>query len=217
MKNNNNLSDIAVLVLAAGQSTRFVSAKPFAVFKEPKNQKETTLIQHIVTNIKSAGLSNIFIICLPELKEKMQNLLNETTVISSPESYKGLGNSIAYSTRQITSDREYSYLLLVLGDQIALTTDDYEKLLITRNNQSSFKCFCAEFMDCDLSKKVLSPPALLHREHFPVLKKLNGDCGAKSLIRNLKQENKVISVPIQNAQIDIDTQDELNTYLKKIS
>ena len=52
-------------------------------------------------------------------------------------------------------------------------------------------------------------PALFHRELFPMLKSLDGDIGARELIRSLDRD--VVTVPLETPD-DIDTSADLERF-----
>ena len=52
----------------------------------------------------------------------------------------------------------------------------------------------------------MGPPALFHKKYFRELAKLNGDVGAKNIIR--QNINDVATVSFPEGKIDIDTQED---------
>lgn len=189
------MKPLAVMIMVAGQAERFGSCKSLALL----NGKP--LLQHVVDAVTPVANNQIFVVTgryHEEIKKQFPNL----SLIENKQWQLGLGNSIASGTRFLSEN--YENLLIVLGDQVALTAEDIKSLI---DSHYSNQITCAFYSEkCGV-------PAVFSKPFFPQLLELEGDQGAKSLL--IRSENKVVSVAMENAVMDIDTPDQLQCYLSK--
>ncbi|QBF81691.1 nucleotidyltransferase family protein [Shewanella maritima] len=103
------------------------------------------------------------------------------------------------------SANQIKAVLITLGDQVAIRSDDYQRLF-DAYKQSGQIC-ASRYRD------QLGVPAIFPYSAFSKLMQLEGDKGAKAIIKQAQLHGKVTEVPIANAQFDIDTPTDLQLWL----
>ena len=192
-------SKSAILIMAAGRATRFRHCKQLV------NVNGQPLIQHCLDTTKRLNPDNNYILSgawHSELQSAMQNgSISEAGLIYHPHWAQGLGSSIACGIRQLEAD--YDAVMVILADQIAVDYEDLIKLM---------SIFSGKNIACSKYKNRRGVPAVFGRNSFPELMQLNGDKGAKSLLYSDKFPVEIC--PMDNAAIDIDTQEDLQQWIQ---
>lgn len=185
---------LAVLILAAGASTRFGGCKLLAdVGGRPLLQNSIDLASsvapddvHVVSGAWHQAL----------LDATSAGELTGARLVYSERWREGLSASLEAGIRHLETD--YEAVLVLLADQVALTRDDLTTLL---------DAFDGGGICCGFYRGRRGVPAIFPRAVFPGLKALQGDQGAKQLLYdNLLP---VRECPMPNAAMDIDTPDQL--------
>jgi len=114
----------------------------------------------------------------------------------------GMGASIAFGTDQIlTSYPKTEQIMILLCDQIHISTNLIEKLTVMHNQSKRLITAC-RYGDS------FGVPAIFDRTIFQDLLALNGEKGAKKIIRQHYDQSQFIDFP--DGLLDIDTPDDLN-------
>lgn len=209
-----------ILVLAAGQSRRFGGVKQLSqVYHGGKN---VCLLTSTLMQLRPLRWP-MLVVTRPDLER--QKVITELKTQSStgdldcdseeqvhwynsPNCVLGMGHSIADGVNWIVKHRpETTHMMLTLADQVALESSDYKNLM-----QKS-----ADFPDsiiCAKSPDGISAPAIFPQRYFLSLAELSGDKGAKAII--LKHIKKLKKVVLNDAAIDIDTQEDLKNWNLKM-
>lgn len=196
---------VTVLMLGAGQSKRFKSAKQLA------NVNGKPLFSHCLEQYLSddkpiKGIEKVTIV-LGCYKQQLHALLpNGVEPCEVDNWHLGMGHSLAESICKI--DTETTHVLIALADQIAINTDIVKRMLLTSSEHPS-KIVAAKFKNSLLQENI-GPPVIFPAQYFKQLKELSGDRGAKRVIqRNLEN---VMCLTIPEAALDIDTPEDLLSY-----
>ena len=190
------MSRIGLLILAAGASTRLGQPKQLL------NLHGKPLVRHmaeiaIATNIDPIG------IVLGAKAGLIQPLLADLPIhqISNDDWETGMASSIRCGVRKLlTLAPDLGAIVLLVCDQPFVSTLLIQHL-ITTYQTSQFPIIASAYAD------TLGVPALFHRTLFPELLALQGDCGAKALIRRYALYCR--SIPFAAGAIDLDTPDSL--------
>lgn len=182
-------------MLAAGAAKRFGGKKQLATLGN------STLLEQSIAQHQISVLDNFYVVLGAhgrEISEKLTEVEGIKLLIA--ENWEqGLGHSIASGVSQLLNEPA-SHLLLCLGDQIAVTDEDIKTLIdASKNNPDAIVASAYQ--------NQLGVPAIFPKWAWPELAKLKGDKGAKSLFYQLQEE--VVSVPLDNPEIDIDTPADL--------
>ena len=186
MEKSNNY---AVLILAAGTSSRLGQAKQLVLYE---NQ---TLLENACKKALEIS-SNVFVVLgasKNECTEKIKDL--QVNIIINNEYKKGLSSSIRIGMKELL---EYDKVLIMLCDQPFIPKNHFQKLLQNSINNSK--------IICSLYNKRLSVPAVFPKHYFTELLCLSGDKGAKKII----ETNEHVSINLENIHsFDIDTKEDL--------
>jgi molybdenum cofactor cytidylyltransferase len=114
---------------------------------------------------------------------------------------QGLGSSISCATRALSEIADA--ILLLLADQPRISASHLQALVHAR--QSSPQSIIASAY-----AGTMGPPVIFPRRCFAELMQLKEDVGARQLLR--RQDQSVVSIPFENAIVDIDTPGDLETF-----
>ena len=160
--------------------------------------KDSTLLNQAIENALNTKNSDVYVVLgANATKIKTQINLKDITVLVNKDWQMGIGSSIAYGIQQLEEvGAFYKNALLMLCDQ-PLIDDQYLAKLITTYKGSQRGIIATSY------KNRAGVPAIFEQSYFKVLKQLNKDQGAQSL---LKQHSKdVILIEPEGKEIDLDT------------
>jgi len=181
------------LVLAAGASTRFGSAKQLVrVAGRP--------LLHTAVTRAAEVTGNALIVVLGARAARLAPLLKHCpgSVVVNRHWREGLGSSIRAGVARLPPN--CSGVLLLLADQAAVTADDLKRLAGAWRKQPL--CIAAA-----LYAGISGAPVIFPRNMFRELAELRGDVGARALLR--RNANRLVRVPMPSAGIDVDTPEDL--------
>ncbi len=188
-----NIPNIAVIILAAGASTRIGTPKQLLKWKN------TTLLGHAIITAKKLNTKDIIVILgnnYALIKSKINN--SGVQILNNKNWKKGLGNSIAFGVNNILENKSnIDGILIMLSDQPLIDS----KYLISLIN----KFIIGKHLIIATSYKngKQGVPVLFDRIYFNELSKLNDDKGAKAIIE--KYIKNVLVVNGEQIISDIDT------------
>ncbi|WP_394201046.1 nucleotidyltransferase family protein [Shewanella waksmanii] len=199
-------SKLLITLLAAGASRRFGSPKQLATLGRK------SLLQHKLGVLNEVcARSNAELVIVLGANEILirDALINDATtppvsMLSNPDWSLGMASSIKCAVRY-AQVHNYSRLLVCLADQIALTVDDYLSMLAASNHRRVAAYF----------EQRIGAPALFLKQDYPELLTLQGDVGAKALLKQLYQTGNLVACAKPQASIDIDTQAQLISWQNK--
>ena len=192
---------IGIIILAAGASTRMNG--------EPKQLLEfegKTLLRRAAETALSSGARPIVIV-LGANAENLQMEIKDLPVLPAiNENWAtGMGGSIKTGLSVLMAENtDIEAAILMLCDQPFVTPETLNRLVETF--QKTKKPIAA----CQYSD-TLGVPALFAREMFAELSDLQGDAGAKAVIR--KHAADVAQTPASEAAFDVDTQADFQKLL----
>ncbi len=191
------MQSIAALIMAAGSSARFGQCKQLTrVGNKP-------LLQHSIDLAQAICPGNVFAVS-GAWHEKLTKAMNHqeiknVSLIYHPEWSEGLSSSIARGVNEVSS--RVDSILIMLADQIALTSED----LVQLHNQ-----FTGNNIVCGFYASRRGVPAIFGRNSFKNLTELHGDHGAKALLYD--PHVPVVEYALEHAMIDIDTPEDLHIW-----
>ncbi|GAB3647253.1 hypothetical protein GCM10028791_08860 [Echinicola sediminis] len=189
-----------ILVLAAGSSKR-MGAK-----KQVLEVNGVSLLKRAVKEALKVG-ADVTAVVLVEgaassIKEQVEGLPLE--LVYNPDYKEGMASSVRAGIRHFIKNHPLiSHVLIMVCDQVYLEAELLGKLFDKQAETQA--TIVASYYN-----GVKGVPALFHRSLFPSLMELNGDMGAKHLIRSHKD---VSVVPFPEGGLDIDTQDDYQAVL----
>ena len=181
------------VVLAAGASTRFGSAKQLV-----RIGGRPMLHATVTRAVEVAG--SAVIVVLGARAAELAPLLSHSpaSIVINRDWREGLSSSIRAGIARLPA--ACSGVLLLLADQAAVTTEDLRRLVGTWRRQT-------EYVAAAVYGSTVGVPAIFPRSAFSELMRLRGDQGARALIH--RNPDRLVRVPMESAGIDIDTPEDL--------
>ena len=181
------------IVLAAGASTRFGSAKQLA------RLAGRPLLHAAVANAVGVAGSAVTVVLGAHAAELSPLLTHsQASVIINREWREGMASSIRAGVSRLPAS--CSAVLLMLVDQVAITGEDLKRLVGGWRRQP-------DYIAAACYGTTTGVPAIFPRSTFSELQALRGDVGARQLLH--RNPDRVVRVPMERAAIDIDTPEDL--------
>jgi CTP:molybdopterin cytidylyltransferase MocA len=181
------------IVLAAGASTRFGSAKQLVRIAGRPLMHAT-----VSRAVEVTGAATMVV--LGARADELAPLLTHTpaSVVINRDWREGIASSIRAGVARLPA--ACSGVLLVLADQAAVTASDLQRLVGSWRRQP-------DYVAAALYAGQLGVPAIFPRSRFRELADLRGDIGARMLLH--RNPDRVVRVPMESAALDIDTPEDL--------
>lgn len=188
---------LEAIILAAGNSQRFGDIKQLAMYRH-NPMLQHCIAQYFCANSLVKGIRQLTVVLGANQTAIRQLDLSQVTCFVARHWQNGIGASIADFVGQINAD--CSHLLIGLGDQVALTTQDISNL-ISCSAENPDAIVCAQYAG------IKGVPAIFPRAFFNALGQLNGDQGARAILA--QHAERLIALNMPNAEVDIDTPEQL--------
>jgi molybdenum cofactor cytidylyltransferase len=184
---------LAAVVLAAGASTRFGSAKQLVrVAGRP-------LLHSALAHAAEVAGTAVTVVLGAHAAELAPLLRHSpASVLINREWPEGMASSIRLAVSRLPVG--CSAVLLMVVDQAALTGDDLKRLVSAWRRQP-------DHIAAARYGTTTGVPAIFPRSCFPDLQALRGDVGARLLLQ--RNPDRVVRVPMPSAAVDIDTPEDL--------
>ena len=186
-------SHLHVVVLAAGASTRL--GRP----KQLEQVGGQPALQRVVSNAIAVAGSAVTVVLgahAADITRMFQH--SSAAVLINRQWQEGIGASIRCGINSLSQGCDA--VLLLLGDQAAVTASDLKRLIAAWNGQDTVLAASAYAGQ-------LGVPAIFPRWSFTELLQLHGDQGAKAIIN--RHSSRVLRVPMASASYDLDTDDDV--------
>lgn len=180
---------IGAVILAAGESRRFGSAKQLAQLHG------RTLLEHVIRAAEQTGLSPIVAV-VPAWLGIPASAPAALAWVANPSPELGMGHSLKLGFAALSPGVQAAIVLL--GDQPLGIGPVIEALLAARGLRP---VVAAE------ADGVAGPPVLVERSHFGLVQELRGDIGLREVIRD--NPGLVRIVPLTARPPDVDTPADL--------
>uniref|UniRef100_UPI00404A1FC8 nucleotidyltransferase family protein n=1 Tax=Daejeonella sp. TaxID=2805397 RepID=UPI00404A1FC8 len=194
-------SCIAVIILAAGKSARLGSPKQLLSYRDK------TLLQHSIDTALESQASLILVVLGSE-KDTIEKELNQSQIFilenSSWESGMASSISCGINNLKIIAPESEAAILMVCDQPFVNATLLND--LINKHKESGQSIVASSYAD------TLGTPALFHKSLFSELSALEGESGAKSLIKKYNQQTGFVS--FDQGSIDIDTRENYKNLPK---
>lgn len=197
------MEDIAVLVLAAGKSTRMQS------IKQLEKIGNTTLLELTLDKAKQLPAKNIYcVLGANATLIKSQIRTKNIDFIINNNFNDGLSSSIVSGINHFKKNQlKFQGVLVLLADQPAIEIE-YLNTLFSLFKTNNSKIIASNYGD------FFGVPALFSSKYYDELLLIKGDKGAKNFInKNIKD---TLSPKIKANLVDIDTKQDLVTYKNSI-
>lgn len=196
------MTDIAIVLLAAGSSTRMRRPKQLLPWDE------VTLIEFQLKKLSKLNYP-VYVVLGSAADEILQHITNYEVRIVINENWKsGMGTSVSAGMHQVFADLPKSKAVMyALIDQPLVSTLHLQKLI------DSFVPGQEQIVVSRSEDGWLGVPALYDSTYFSELEKLTGESGAKTLIK--KYPEKVLAIDAGDSLKDMDTQDSYKKLLEE--
>ena len=195
------MNSIAILVLAAGKSSRMKGIKQLLKIDNK------TLLEHTLEEAKKVNSKNVFcVLGANATKIKAQTSTKNINYIFNENFEKGLSSSIVSGVNYIEKKHpNINSILILLADQPEVN-DFYLNKLIATFKKNNEKIIASNYGEMN------GVPAIFPKNYFSKLQFLKGDKGAKELLNN--NDLDVLVFPRKKSFVDIDTQEDYQSYIK---
>lgn len=187
-------SRIAILILAAGKSSRLGQPKQLLIYHHQP------LIRHVTVQCIESEVGDVFALVGHEA-EKVKEVIADldVSVLSSKNWHQGMSSTLAEGISFVKN--RYDGVIIVLCDQIHISSDVIRKL----HNEAMISGKSIVISDYGVAK---GPPSFFDKSLFSELSLLSGDEGAKQIVQ--KNIANVQTIPFENGLIDIDLPEHIN-------
>ena len=193
---------IAGVLLAAGGSRRLGSPKQLLTMDG------VTLVEHAARQLLDAGCSPVLVV-VGAHTDKIRDAVSMLSVICVENAHweRGMGTSIAAAVTALHDVRlaHTSAVLIATCDMPTVTVEHLQSLLAM--SQQGTQRVASEYSGPD-GAPVRGIPATLPRADWPALAALDGDHGARGLLRDIG----TLTVSLPSGQFDLDTPSDVAAW-----
>lgn len=195
--------NIAIILLAAGESKRFGAAKQLLLWKE------TTLLQNSINIISNLNILEKYVVLgANEHLIQSKTSFADVQVLINKDWEMGLGKSIAFGVHHILKNKKnIEGVLLLLADQ-PLINSEYLNTMINKFKSGNHQIIASSYKN-----KKIGVPALFDSCYYDELTMLNSDKGAQFIIKKHKKNVTVLSA--EDLVLDIDTKEDYDKLHKQ--
>lgn len=188
----------AILILAAGSSTRMGKAKQLLPFGK------TTLLGLAIENALQSKVNKVYCVLGANAKAIQKSIGHyPIKIITNSEYHLGLSSSIKAGIEHLKLEA-YDAILIMLADQPNVDVQYLNQFLIEINEQPT-KIIASNYSGS------FGVPAIFPKSFYPELQELSGDKGAKTFLNSLNEDVvKIDSLKLS----DIDTPQDYLDFLE---
>ncbi|MBZ4034060.1 nucleotidyltransferase family protein [Flavobacterium sp. 17A] len=191
-----------IIILAAGNSSRLGRPKQLLKYKD------STLLKNTIS--QALKVENSFVIVVTGSNHDLiEKELNSPEILFSfnSEWETGMSSSIVKGIKELVLvNPDCEQCILAVCDQPFVTNEVFENLIIEANKTK-------KGIAASAYSETLGTPVLFQKKYFQELLELNGQEGAKKLIKKYTED--VVSVSFEKGNIDIDTEEDYKTLLSE--
>lgn len=187
------MNRLSLVVLAAGSSRRFGTAKQLA------DIGGMPMLQRVVNHCREIMGIDLYVVLGANSDEIASQIeFGEVRVLYSPNWPDGIGATIASVATQLSD--HYEGLMFIAGDQPLLGPSRLEPMINDWLVNRDLAC-CAKY------DNTLGIPAIFPERLFAQLQALRGDSGARKLL--MAEGDKLQVFPVPEAKVDIDRPEDM--------
>jgi molybdenum cofactor cytidylyltransferase len=190
-----------IIILAAGSSSRMGELKQLMKYKNK------TFLQHIVGEAILANLKPV--ICVTGyksdlIKDSLSDL--DVSIVYNTQWPEGMGSGISVGIKQVMLS-DVDSVILAVSDQPYVSSELFGTMVGMKEQSGKGIVACSY-------AGTLGTPVLFGRNYFDWLKSLNGNQGAKNIVKlNLPD---VCPVEFEKGSVDIDTKQDYEKLISEI-
>jgi molybdenum cofactor cytidylyltransferase len=195
------MSKTGIIILAAGSSSRMGELKQLMMYKNK------TFLQHIIGEAKNAFLHPV--ICVTGYQSDLISKSisgMEVSIVYNEDWPEGMGSGISAGIKQLLHS-DVDSVILAVSDQPHVSSDLFQTMVAWKDQSGKGIVACSY-------AGTLGTPVLFRRDYFNWLKSLNGNEGAKNIVKlNLPD---VCPVEFEKGSVDIDTIQDYENLISEI-
>jgi len=191
-----------IIILAAGGSSRLHKPKQLLI------HRGRTLVSHVTAEAIKAGLSPVVVVT-GSRSEMIIRELDETNaeIVYNRHWKEGMASSILEGiTHVIHTNLATTAVIIAVCDQPFVSAEIFLQLVDAKKTKG-------KGIVASAYAGTLGTPVLFDKSYFQDLASLQGDQGAKRLLKIYEQD--VATVPFRQGEVDIDTEDDLSQLHKE--
>ena len=171
---------VSAVVLAAGRASRMGEEKLLLPLGD------RPVLRHVVESVDRAGVRETVVVVNPRNRDAITALMSDhpRRVVCNERFQDGIASSIAAGTGAVSEGSEA--LVLVQGDQPLVTTEMLLELVSVWQRERT--AFVAASYD-----GLTTTPVLFARALYPELRELQGDVGARAVLR--RHSGRTVAFP----------------------
>ena len=196
------MNNTGIIILAAGSSRRFGKPKQLLHF----NNK--TLIQHTIDEAVNSDAGTIVVVTGDHAEEVSKAIGNKkVTVIFNDDWKDGMASGIVTGLKKaITLNNDLEKVIIAVCDQPFISAALFQQLYKKQNEST-------QHIVASFYAETVGTPALFTQKYFDDLMSLQGDEGAKKILK--ANTDNVASIDFPQGNIDIDTQKDYDDLLDR--
>jgi len=201
----NQANNLAIVIIAAGNSSRLGTNKQLIKLNG------ATLLGRTIDIAKQLNNPFICVLGFDADKIKRQTNLNSDTFVINNHWQQGMGSSIACGVNYFSHSNSTTFdaVMILLCDQYLISLTELKDLRAKWKKSDNNKIIACQYFDQKEQKMIQGAPAIFPKQYFDQLKILK-EKGARKIIQN--NQHNLISVPLENAAIDLDTKEDLEQF-----
>jgi len=188
---------LGIIVIAAGNSSRL---------GQPKQLVEIAginLLQKTVNIAQRLSKTSVCVLGYNADRFEMKLHLADCKILVNKNWPQGMGSSIACATKFF--EKKVNAVMILLCDQYRLTKVDYDQLVEQWQTKPD-KIIASQYFDKKTKMVIEGAPAIFPKRYFAALMTLK-EKGARDILR--KNQEQIMTVLLENAAFDLDTEDDL--------
>ena len=201
----NHRSNVAIILLAAGSSSRMGSNK-LALKRENKTILESTLESAVNSMAK-------FVVVVLGANVSENSMITQYFQVITAENKnwkKGIGSSIKCGIQKALSENpNLDSIIISVSDQPFLSLELFNTL-IEKHRESGKPIVASAYAGS------MGVPVLFDKSIFPALLSISDESGAKRYILKNAEEDNLITIPFRGGEIDIDTPEDFEKLISNI-
>ena len=195
------MSKTGIIILAAGSSSRMGEPKQLMMYKNK------TFLQHIIGEAKLANLDPVICVTGYQSELIMKSISRmKVAVVYNEHWQEGMGTGITAGLKQVMLS-DIDSVILAVSDQPYISSDLFRTMIEWKDKSGKGIVACTY-------ARTLGTPVLFTKDYFSRLQLLNGDQGAKHIVKlNLPD---VCPVEFEKGEVDIDTKQDYEKLISEI-
>ncbi len=195
------MKNTAIVILAAGNSSRFGSCKQLIQL----NSK--TLLQHAVDEAIAAGAAAVIVVVGANSEKISKTIEREgVQVVLNQHWEAGMAGSIVTGVEAAFASNGIEKIIVAVSDQPFISAGLFQRLYQRQEEGGKSMVACAY-------SGTVGTPALFTAIYFDALRDLKGEEGAKKILLSDPQRLATVDFPL--GEIDIDTQKDYDNLLSQ--